>query len=491
MIISRMYPTSFRGFTVAALVALLGVVSASDASAARKSSAGGSAFYVPINRSELITTKADMAEVVVTDPEVASVLVHGKRKVSVIGVAVGQTTLRIFDANHKLLRSTDVYVTYDLPAVRRALKQFLPNEHVGVSMVNTRMALTGDVSSAAAAATAMDIAKEFLVGKQLKPADARIADNDSATSPVLNMMKINSGQQVMLRIRIGEAQRTAIKNLGVNLQAMGDGNLPLMIGTGVGRAFSASSSAAGAFTYGSYTLSDSDKAFGFFHAKTPGSTGVGGMLEALERDGMIKILAEPNLTALSGEQAEFLAGGEFPVVVPQQQGMNTIEFKPYGVALKFTPYVLSPNRIRIQVNPEVSELSQENAITTSTGAVAKGIITRRASTTVELAPGESFMIAGLMSDTINTSIDQIPGVGDVPVLGALFRSTAFKRNETELVISVTPYLVDPVKGADIKLPTDDFRPASFMESIFFGALGSTRGDKDPSLEGPTGFMTDN
>lgn len=451
----------------------------------------GSLFYVPINRAELITTKTDMAEVVITDPDVANVLVHGKRKVSVIGIAVGQTTLRIFDANHKLIRSTDVYVTYDLPAVRRALKQFLPNEHIGVSMVNTRIALTGDVSSASAAATAMQIAEEFLVGKRPDADALRIEVKDSSLSPVINMMKVSAGQQVMLRIRIGEAQRSAVKNLGVGLQALGDKDFPLAIGTGVGRAFSSSSTTTAAFRYKSYQLSNSTNSFGFASANTSGSTGIGALIEALERDGLLKILAEPNLTALSGEEAQFLAGGEFPIPVPQQQGNTTIEYKPFGVALKFTPYVLSPDRIRIQVNPEVSETSNQNSLTTADGFVAPSIITRRASTTVELAPGESFMIAGLMRDDINSSIDQIPGAGDIPVLGALFRSTAYRRNETELVISVTPYLVDPVKGADIKLPTDDLRPASFMESVFFGALGSTRNEREPSLEGPTGFMTDN
>ncbi|MFZ4541664.1 MAG: type II and III secretion system protein family protein [Rickettsiales bacterium] len=460
--------------------------------AARTSSGGGSIFYVPINRSELITTKRDMSEVVITDPEVANVLVHGKRKVSVIGLSVGQTTLRIFDANHKLIRSTDVFVTYDLPAVRKALKQFLPNERIGVSMVNTRMALTGDVSSAASATTAMEIAQEFVAGKLPTGATPRVDITDASTSPILNMMKISSGQQVMLRIRIGEAQRSAVKNLGVSLQAFGSGDsLPLAIGTGIGRLFSATTGDVGAFTYGSYQATDSTTTFAGASIQTPGSTGIGAAIEALERDGLVKILAEPNLTALSGEEAQFLAGGEFPIPVPQQLGTTTIEYKPFGVALKFTPFVLSPNRIRIQVNPEVSELSNQNAINTGNGLTAPSIITRRASTTVELAPGESFMIAGLMRDDINTSIDQLPGAGEIPVLGALFRSTAFKRNETELVITVTPYLVDPVKGSDIKLPTDDYRPASFMESIFFGALSSTRGDKDPSLEGPTGFMTDN
>lgn len=462
-----------------------------DAAAARSKGGSTGIFYVPINRSELITTKTDMAEVVITDPEVANVLVHGKRKVSVIGLAVGQTTLRIFDANHKLIRSMDIYVTYDLPAVRKALRQFLPNENIGVSMVNTRIALTGDVTSAAAATSAMEIATEFLTGKRSNAESLRTVATDSASSPILNMMKISSGQQVMLRIRIGEAQRSAIKNLGVSLQAAGNSSLPFSIGTGIGRTFAASSSATAAFSYGSYTLSSNTNSYGFLSGQTPGSTGIGGTLEALERNGMVKILAEPNLTALSGEEAQFLAGGEFPIPVPQQGGTVTIEYKPFGVALKFTPYVLSPNRIRIQVNPEVSEVSSQNSLVTSSGYTAPSIITRRASTTVELAPGESFMIAGLMRDDVNTSIDQLPGAGDIPVLGALFRSTAFRRNESELVISVTPYLVDPVKGSDIKLPTDDYRPASFMDSIFFGALGATRNDKDPSAEGPVGFMTDN
>ncbi len=475
-----------------ALIATMVACFALMAHAASSTNSSGSAFYVPINRSELITTTSDMAEVVITDPEVANVLVHGKRKVSVIGLQVGQTTLRLFDANGKTIRNVDVYVSYDLPAVRRALKQFLPNERIGVSMVNTRMALTGDVSSAAAAATAMQLAEEFIYGKSTneRVAKREVYDGASNPSPVLNLMKISAGQQVMLRIRIGEAQRSAVRNLGVSLQAFGN-DLPLSIGTGIGRVVAGDTGDNGSFQYGTVQPSGSTSAFFTGSIYTNRRSGVGAALEALERNGLIKILAEPNLTALSGEEAQFLAGGEFPIPVPQQQGTTTIEYKPFGVALKFTPYVLSPNRIRIQVNPEVSEISNQNSLRTSDGFTAPSLITRRAATTVELAPGESFMIAGLIRDDINTTIDQLPGAGDVPVLGALFRSTAYARNETELVISVTPYLVDPVKGSDIKLPTDDFRPASFMESVFFGALGSTRGSKEPSLEGPTGFMTDN
>ena len=447
-------------------------------------------FYVPLNRSELVTADTDIAEVIITDPEVANVVVHGKRKVSVLGLEIGQTTMRLFDASHKLIRSTDVYVTYDLPSVRRALKEFLPNERIGVSMVNTRIALTGDVTSAAAAASAVEIAEEFVRGK-LAPAQAetrKVSDGRTNDSPIINLMKISSGQQVMLRIRIGEVQRNAVRNLGISLQAFETGAPNILLGTGIGRVAPAVGSAASAFAF--KTLNSGSDAFMDAAIGSKGSTGVSAAIEALERDGLLKVLAEPTLTALSGEEAQFLAGGEFPIPVPQQAGTVTIQYKQFGVALKFIPYVLSKNRIRIQVQPEVSELSSQNQAVIS-GFVAPSIVTRRASTTVELAPGESFMLAGLLQDNMSTTIDQLPGAGDIPVLGALFRSTAYQRQETELVIAVTPYLVDPIKDSDIKLPTDDFHPATFFESVFMGAVASNKGAKDPSLEGPTGFMTDN
>lgn len=479
MTIRSMIP-SFRSAAIALLCAL---------GASQSAYAAAAAFYVPINRSELVTTSADMGEVIVADPEVADVFVHGKRKISVLGKSIGQTSLRVFDGQHKLIRSMDVAVTYDLPAVRRALREFLPNERIGVSMVNTRIALTGSVSSSEAAATAMELAEEFVSGKLsaegAKSRPKRAADGER--SPIINLMKIASGQQVMLRIRIGEIQRNALKNLGVNLTVFNGGDNGFMIGTGTGQ-YGNTSGSNPTFGFGQFT--NAGDSFGTIGGNaTIGDTGIAGTIDALERDGMLKVLAEPNLVALSGEEAQFLAGGEFPIPVPQQLGTTTIEYKPFGVALKFTPYVLSENRLRIQVQPEVSEISFEQTINTGDGFVAPSLITRRASTTVELAPGESFMIAGLIRDNMSSQINELPGVGEIPVLSALFRSTSYQRNETELVIAVTPYLVDPVKGTDVKLPTDDFRPASFMESIFFGSLSGTKGNQ-PSVEGPSGFMTD-
>lgn len=483
----------FARLAFAALAALLSAhLIVADARAAATSAVP--VFYVPLNRSELMSTTTDMGEVIITDPEVADVYVHGKRRVSVIGKKIGQTTMRVFDGQRNLIRSMDVYVTYDLPAVRKALREFLPGERIGVSMINLRMALTGDVSSAEAAKTAIEIAEEFVHNKLTddQTETRKKPDPTSATeeSPIINLMKISAGQQVMLRIKIGEVQRSALKNLGVNLQAVKTGGFAFQIGTGSGQygaapPSGAASGATGAFGLGFFNnASDSFGTAGL--SGHTGEVGLASAIDALERDGLLKTLAEPNLVALSGEEAQFLAGGEFPIPVPQALGTTTIDYKPFGVALKFTPYVLSANRLRIQVQPEVSEISNANAIKVGT-TTAPSFTTRRASTTVELAPGETFMLAGLIQDNMISQIDQLPGAGDIPVLGALFRSTSFQRNQTELVIAVTPFLVDPMKGSDVKLPTDDFRPASFMESIFFGALGGTKGG---SVEGPTGFMTD-
>ncbi len=453
--------------------------------------AAGSAFYVPVGRSELMTTSVPMGEVIVANPEVADIYVHGRNKVSVIGKSVGTTTIRVFDQKSRILRSSDVVVTYDLPAIRKALRDFLPYERVGVNLVNTRVALTGDVSSAEAAKTAVEIAEQY-VASAADLSGPRKALAETERSAIVNLMKITAGQQVMLRIRVGEIQRSALKNLGVGLRSFKTGSQGFLIGTG-SAGTSVVNGESSALTTDTFT--NFERAADTFGSagltKIGGNFGLGIQLEALERKGLFKVLAEPNLVSLSGEQAEFLAGGEFPIPVPQDQSTVTIEYKPFGVAVKFTPLVLSENRIRIQVQPEISEVSNERAINIG-GFSAPSFNTRRASTTVELAPGESFMIAGLIKDTLVSQIDQLPGAAEVPILSALFRSTSFQRNETEMVIAVTPYIVDPLKSGEVKLPTDNFRPASFTESIFLGGLSAQPqwGGDGPTLEGPSGFMTD-
>lgn len=442
-------------------------------------------FYVPINRSEVVTVPAQLGEVIVANPEIADIYVHGKNKVSVIGKTLGETTVRLFDEQSKLVRELDVYVTYDLPAIRKAVHEFLPYEHIGVEMINTKIALTGEVTSAQSANSAIEIASQFLVPNQA-PADIAKSSEDAEKyrDAVINLMKISAGQQVMLRIRVGEIQRGALKKLGVGFGVnKQSGDVPFSIfsnqnATTGGTLSAAANSLTGAAKY------------------TSGLNSISAAFDALEKDSLLKILAEPNLVALSGEEAQFLAGGEVPIPISQQNSTISVEYKPFGVSVKFTPYVLSENRIRIQVQPEVSQRNDGDGVALGTnGVIVPAFDVRRASTTVELAPGESFMIAGLLQDTLNSDITQVPGVSEIPVLSSLFRQTSYERQETELVLAVTPYLVDPLKSSDVRLPTDDFRPASFMESVFYGAMGSLQGgvsrmSQTPSLEGPVGFMVD-
>lgn len=329
--------------------------------------------------------------------------------------------------------------TGDLPETRRVLKSLFPGDDIRLERVENSIVISGSASDAETAARVVQLVQQVNVG-----------------SNVINMLEVKGGQQVMLRVQIGEVQRGALKDLGLSVQGV--------------------KGAVTSLFYSSKMFDTSTK------------------LDHLTRNGLMKVLAEPNLTAISGEKAKFLAGGEFPVTVPQKgEEVFTVQYKPFGVGIEFTPYVLSENRIRLEVEPEVSEVSG------TTGPAKMPVMsTRRAKTTIELAPGESYMIAGLIRDDSRTVVDEMPALADVPVLGALFRSSAFKSNQTELVIAVTPYLVDPVRGADIKLPTDDFKPASALETYFFGSLGGVVGkpanfwgsDKTaPQAEGKHGFMT--
>lgn len=465
----------------------------------------GSDVFLSINRSSVIELKEPSKEIVVANPDIADIYANNPHNLTIIGKTAGKTNIRLFNAEGKLTRTIDVSVGYDLPSIRKALKTFIPEEKIAVEMVNTSIALSGNVRNNATTEKALKIVQEYIANSVVatsNPTSSSSAGGEDKYPKILNMMKIISGQQVMLRVRVAEVNRDALKKLGFDVNYMASGSAgSLSFGTGGGLSSIFTAIGATALPAGSFTTSiDSNDVRGAMvgHYTTGSGDKIGGLAKALERDGLIKTLAEPNLVAVSGEQAEFLAGGEVPILTPSSGGTGvvttTIEYKPYGVSVKFSPDVLSENRIRMTVQPEVSEISDANSIILS-GFKIPSITTRRAKTTVELAPGESFMIAGLIKDHTAATIDQLPGVKDLPVLGALFRSTEFQRNESELVISVTPYLVDPLKSSDIKLPTDDFRPASQIEMFFFGALGAITADgksvtKTPELEGSTGFMVE-
>ncbi|MBN8531352.1 MAG: type II and III secretion system protein family protein [Alphaproteobacteria bacterium] len=438
---------------------------------------------MPVNRSDLIVLPEAMAEVIVTDPNTADIAVHGTTRFSVLGKKVGTTDIRVFNKDNKVIKEFTVNVSYDLPAIRKALGTFFPYERIGVEVVNEGVALTGTVTDAQVASKAVEIVNEFInpvsgsamgSGSSSGAGGSTSMINPSAISKIINLLQVTSGQQVMLRVRIGELQRSSLKNLGARFSANKTaGNFSYLTDTG----------SASATTFGSLTA-----------GLTTANWGLSASLDALEQNGVFRILAEPNLVATSGEKADFLAGGEFPIPIAQSNNTLSITFKQFGVAVQFTPFVLTANRIRLIVQPEVSELTSAGSVQIQ-GTSVPALTSRRARTTVELAPGESFMIAGLLSDKMNNSIDQLPGVGEIPVLSALFRSTNFQRNETELVMAVTPYIVDPVTSSEIRMPSDDYKMPSMMESVFYGALGAQSGDairisQTPGFEGPVGFMTE-
>ena len=450
-------------------------------------SASASFVNVGLNRAELINLKSDMAEVMVANPEVADIVVHGPRKISIVGKRIGSTNIRFFDSKSNLVREADIVVGYDMPAIRRALKKFFPDERISIDTINNSLAVSGVVADAQAANRAMQVVYEFVKeSRRIGDEEDDYLEKDNRFPGIVNLLSVNSGQQVMLKVRIGEVQRTAMRDLGFSLQK---GTDRFAFGTGGGADILDSIQAAGdPATSG---LGIFEIGAGSFFRGTADIFGGTAMLEALEQDGIFKTLAEPNLTTVSGETASFLAGGEFPIQTVSTDGEVDVEFKQFGVSLAFTPFVLSQDRIRMIVAPELSEISELTFQNTGLPALN----TRKVTTTVELAPGESFMVAGLIRDTLNSTINEVPGIAELPIISALFRSTAYQRNETELVIAVTPYIVDPVISNEIRLPVDEFREPSVMEMFFYGALGSLEGDADragqtPVLEGPVGYMVE-
>lgn len=377
------------------------------------------------HHSEILSLPQSMTHVIISDRSVAGAVKHSSHKVSVIGNNLGTTDVRFMNGK-RIVKQVNVRVTHDLPAIKHALFRLFPAEDINVEMVNQSVAVTGQVSSADLAANIMDVVHEFVIG-------------EDHNANVLNLMTLSSGQQVMLRVKVGEVQRNAIDHLGLGLHGI---------------------------------------------IKSSAS-----ILGALEDDNAFKLLAEPSLTAISGETAEFLAGGEFPVPVSEGDALSVI-YKPFGVNVNFTPIVLAENRIRINVSTEVSELSDVGAVFSGTTHIPS-VSTRRANTTVELAAGESFMIAGLIkNDEQARRFGDIPGISQTPILGALFNSAEFKQNETELVMTVTPYLVDPIAGKNIRMPTDGvtMSPSTFL---FNGKLLTSSGKNPlPHLEGQAGYALD-
>jgi len=397
------------------------------------------ALNVPMNRAVVVESDVPFAELSIANPGIADISTLSDKSIYVLGKAPGRTTLTLLSPEGTLISNVDVHVTPDIAEFKERLQQILPGENIEVRTANDGIVLSGQVSSTAKLDRALDLASRY------------------APDRVSNLMVVGGTQQVMLKVRFAEMNRSVSKALGGRLTASGsgtDGSGVIGGGTGLSNAF------------GGVGLS-----FGV------GDLTFQVLLEALETKGMVRTLAEPNLTALSGQEAKFLAGGEYPVPVAQDEDTITVEWKPFGVELNFTPVVVDQDIINLTIDAAVSSLDPANGISINDGFQISAFKRRQTSTTVEMRDGESFAIAGLLQDDFRNDVTQLPWAADIPVLGALFRSADYQRSQSELVIIVTPHLVTPVAGAALALPTDRVRIPTERELFLFGdiAKGPKRG----------------
>jgi pilus assembly protein CpaC len=489
-------------------------------------SAGSQSLSIPRGKSAIIELPVDARDVLLTNPAVADAVLRSPRRIYIMGITAGQTDAAFFDASGRRILGLNIRVDQDFSAVAQTINRILPDARVHVDGVNNSVILSGMVASASDADKAAQIAAQFT----------------ARPDQVLNMLSIAGKDQVLLKVRIVEMQRSVIKQLGFNLSTVigQAGSSQFILGTAA--SFGVNGAILGGLQGAGYALNTTTQPESMGYdpltgtrdlpivcrvactnggqgvistiQNTAGSTGVnqaGATIDAFEQVGLVRTLAEPNLTAVSGESAKFLAGGEFPVPTGEDStGRTTIEFKPYGVGLGFTPVVLSSGRISLKISTEVSELTNlgsfsltSESSTTATGGVTTntagptvtvpGLNVRRAETTVELPSGGAMMIAGLLQEETKQDISSLPGLMNLPVLGALFRSRDYQEGETELVIIVTPYLVNPTSPSNLQTPADGLQIANDAETILLGHLNKVY--KAPpaavagrTYQGPVGYV---
>ena len=396
---------------------------------------------IAAGKSQVIELPEPYTDVMIANPKIADVMPLSARSIYVVGKAMGSTALTVYGPGKRMIASANIEVSPDIDALKTRLFEVMPTERkIAVRSANQSIVLSGTVDSPTAALQAVALAETY------------------APAKVVNMLGVEGTQQVMLSVRFVEMERSTAKDLQLNVQ-------------------SASQSPAFAIATGDTIHGSSNLLTNLFGGGSIragyGEHSLNILFDALEQKHLVKTLAEPNLVAMSGDTASFLAGGEFPIPVAQSSSTGssiptiTVDFKQFGIALGFTPTILSDGMINIAVAPEVSSIDPASSITVGSIQIP-GIKVRRAHTTVELRDGESFTIAGLLSDSYESQIRQFPFVGDVPVLGALFRSNGYKRDETELVIVVTPHLVTPRRGS-IATPDQSFVPPSDFELFLFGS----------------------
>jgi len=460
-------PVIVAGIATATLLTP-GAARAADGGAAPNAIAEAPARVInmSVGSGQLIRLSRPMTGMFVADDKVADVQVKGPTALYLFAKTPGQTSVYATDKSGAVIWSTDVRVGNNLTGVQAMLRAAMPENDITATPVSGMVLLTGTVQTPADIEEAERLTSAFAGGAQ-----------------VLNRLKTPTPMQVNLQVKIAEVSRDFVKALGVNLLSR-DTTGGFLFGVAQGRNFG-SIAAPGATSGPLYNLDKLGQGAGKTSFALAGhifGLDLVSAIDAAETDGLLTTLAEPNLTALSGETASFLAGGEIPIPIAQGLGQVSVEFKQYGVSLAFTPTVLSDGRISLRVRPEVSQLSEAGTVTLG-GFSIPGLITRRAETTVQLGSGQSFMIGGLLNNNTNNSTDKVPGIGALPIIGALFRSNNFRRQQSELVIIVTPYLVKPVDANQIKLPTDGYKAPSDAERWLLGT--NFKGDSGARRPVPT------
>jgi len=435
---------------------------------------------VALNQSQILYLEQPVAKISVGNPDIADILILRSRQLYVVGKQLGSTNVTLWDNNNQVVAAVGIDVTHDLEGLKAKLHQVLPGEEVEVRSSQDAIILSGEVGSAARMAAALDLARSFQGGEDGK---------------VLNMMQVGGAQQVMLEVQVAEVSRDFLKRIGAKFEAMNANSL-LTIGAGNnGTALSPAASIPGG---GTNTLSPfgppatqilreplTFESTGLFASFLDGDTLFDLVIDAAQENNLAKVLAEPTLTTLTGQEATFHAGGEFPIPVGsgQDDGVK-IEFKEFGISLGFLPTVLDSGMISLKLNIKVSELSNQNSIVldvpdTAATFFINALTSRSASSTVELANGQTIGVAGLINENLRERVNKFPGLGDLPILGNLFRSQEYVKGKTELVILVTPHFAKPVDRKQFSLPTDYFVEPSDLE---FYLLGYMEGRRKPGSE---------
>ncbi|RKZ62230.1 MAG: type II and III secretion system protein family protein, partial [Gammaproteobacteria bacterium] len=416
---------------------------------------------VALNKSTVLQLNTPVKKISIGNPAIADILVLRGSQVYVLGKGLGSTNVLLWDKNDGVISNLDVEVTHDLAGLKAQLYELMPGEEVNVYSSQKSIVLNGLVSSVTKMDAVLRIAESF-TGTRLSTKEKK---GGASTGGVINLMQVGGAQQVMLEVKVSEVSRSILEQFGIKFDAINAGSNG--IGGIIGRGATLGGGAAPIFTTPAAVgpavtsvLSDSASiSRGIFGAFLDGDMLYNFILNAAKQDGIAKVLAEPTLTTLSGQPATFLSGGEFPVPVPGQNGQVTIEYKDFGIELGFLPVVLDARQINLKLNVSVSELTTDQAVAVDVSNASSNIFVpalrkRSASSTVELADGQTIAIAGLISENTKERVNKIPGLGDIPILGALFRSKEFVKGQSELVILVTPHLAKPIDEKDVRMPTD-------------------------------------